>query len=46
MYLVISDLQHQQAQQIVKVVTASPQTNIMNAVQHVPISQSQQMPQV
>lgn len=39
--------QHQQSQQIVKVVTASPQTtNIMNAVQHVPISQAQQMPQV
>lgn len=40
-------IQHQQQQQIVKVVTASPQAqNIMNAVQHVPISQAQQLPQV
>lgn len=39
--------QHQQQQQIVKVVTASPQTtNLMNAVQHVPVSQAQQLSQV
>lgn len=37
---------HQQQQQIVKVVPASQQTsNIMNTVQHVPISQAQQIQQ-